>query len=145
MAPQALTFIDQEVDVRGDTSSTSDEFASLDCESRGAASPLNGPQPYYSVSTRGGATYSFDLVAAFHSILYGFDERTSCSHEELQSACRSEGVTGFASGLINPGTGGPIFELPPDFTPEEDMELILVVDSDGGSGSYQLTVRETLP
>lgn len=147
--PQVLTFEDGEASARNDTSVATDEFASLDCESRGTAGSLSGPQHYYSVFVSAGATYSFVLNATFHSVLFGFDARTVCSQESLQRACRSGDGGGFASGLINPGTGGPnpgvVFDVPPDFAPDVDMNLILVVDSDGGGGAYELTVRETLP
>lgn len=149
LEPRTLRLIEGEVVVRADTTSGTDEFSGLDCGSRGTVGPLNGPQHYYLVSVRAGATYSFILNATFHSVLYGFDAGTECSRERLQSACRSDGPMGFTSGLINPGTGGPnpgvVFDMPPDFTPEEDMEVIVVVDSDGASGAYELTVRETLP
>jgi hypothetical protein len=147
--PQMLTFIDGEVSVRDDTSSATDEFLPLDCQSRGTAGTLNGPQRYYALSVTRGATYSFVLNATFHSVLYAFDARGGCSQEALQSACRSEGASSFASGLIHPGTGGPnpgvVFDVPPDFAPAEDMPLILVVDSDGGGGGYELTVQEMSP
>lgn len=147
--PQPLLFVEGAVAVRGDTTRATDELSTLDCGSRGAAGPLSGPQHYYAISMRAGATYSFVLTAAFHSVLYGVDERLGCTLESMQRGCRSEGESGFASGLINPGTGGPnpgvVFDVPPDFAPDVDMDLILVVDSDGGRGAYELTVRETLP
>lgn len=78
-------------------------------------------------------------------MIYGFDGSFACNEGTIRSACRSAGADGFASGLINPGTGKPgatVFPVPPPFQPQRDMDLTLVVDSDGAAGSFALTITE---
>lgn len=85
------------------------------------------------------------LTPSFHAVLYGFDRAAGCTEQGIRSACRSSGTSGFASGLVNPGTGNPgatVFAVPPPFRPERDMDLVLAVDSDYGSGTFVLVITE---
>lgn len=144
--PRTISLTGGAVTLKDDTGDATDEFSSLDCESRGTADSLRGPQRYYQLPVRKGRTYVFSLTPSFHAVVYGFDKSAGCSERTIQSACRSKGARGFASGLINPGTGNPgatVFSVPPPFVPQSDMDLVLVVDSDEGSGSFVLTISET--
>lgn len=144
-SPERLVLTNGVASVRGETVTARDEFPALDCESRGTADTLVGPQRYYAMSVRAGRTYRFALRPTFHAVLFGFDADVTCNEGALRDACRSRGEHGFASGLINPGTGSPgatVFAVPPPYAATRDGDLVVVVDSDGASGSYELTVRE---
>lgn len=144
-APERVALADGAAVIRGETTTASDEFPSLDCESRGTADTLVGPQRYYALSVHAGRTYRFALTPTFHAVLFGFEADVACTPEAIQLACRSGGRRGFASGLVNPGTGRPgatVFAVPPPYMATRDVELVIVVDSDYASGSYELAIRE---
>lgn len=144
-APARLTLSDGRVVVSGSTSDASDEFGVLDCNSRGTAGPLKGPQQYFTLRVRQGHTYTFALTPTFHAVVVGFEATVACTEAAIQVACREGGARGFASGLINPGTGKPgatVFATVPPYHAERDTDLVLVIDSDGASGSFELTIVE---
>lgn len=128
-----------------DTSAVADEFSGLDCNSRGTAGTLSGPQKYFVLHVQGGKTYRFALTPSFHAVLVGFEAAVGCTEAAIQDACRGNDARGFASGLINPGTGTPgatAFSVAPPYHADRDKDLVLVIDSDGGSGSFELSIVE---
>lgn len=144
-APARLALADGRVVVSDRTSDASDEFVALDCNSRGTAGPLKGPQKYFMLPVRHGHTYTFALTPTFHAVVVGFEATVACTETAIQLACREGGARGFASGLINPGTGKPgatVFATVPPYHAERDTDLVLVIDSDGASGSFELTITE---
>ncbi len=142
---RTLSLSPSPVEIHDETASVTDEFPDLDCGSRGTAAALHGPQRYYRLSLLKGRTYTFSLNPGFHSVVYGFEASVGCSEKAITTACKSGGSSGFASALINPGTGSPgatVFGVPPPFVAGHDMEFILVVDSDGASGGFNLKISE---
>ena len=124
-APARLTFTGGRIVVSERTSDASDEFVALDCDSRGTAGPLNGPQKYFMLPVRQGHTYTFALTPTFHAVVVGFEATVACTESAIQLACREGGARGFASGLINPGTGKPgatVFATVPPYHAERDTD-----------------------
>jgi hypothetical protein len=126
----SLTLTSGKVSVQGSTASLFNDLgAHVSC---GSASPLLGPQAYYTVSLQK-TTYRLALKPGFSARLA---LGSSCS--SLPGDCASGGLSG-ALLAVNKGTTGSLL-----FTPPAAGSHVVAVDSTSteARGSYQLWIQE---
>lgn len=138
---QQVTLSAGKATVSGDTSTLSDEYATLKCQATGASSStaMDGPQAYYKMSMSKDQWYRFELKPQFSAYLYVFTS-TTCGELEMGTDCTSGGATGEATTYVSSGRVGVAH-----FKAPADGVLRFAVDSTGPtlSGAFEVTVEET--
>ncbi len=135
-AAEALHFEDGVAAFTADTSSGSDEFPHLECDSKHVAlGGLSAPQFYYRLPLENGERIRVDFQPSFYGFVYLFSANTPCSESAINDACSSKGAAGDISPIVNPGTSVTFF-----FDPNFTGPGVLAVDSDTSGGKFVLSV-----
>jgi hypothetical protein len=135
--PLRLAFVNGEATVSDDTSRATDELPTLTCGGA-AAEPLRGGQIYYRFTARPGREYAFRVKSpAFGPVVfYVFPAGAPCTVDAIQTACRSDGVTGTRPTKTLSTT------LPP-FAPRDPGDYVVGLDTSLTQGSpFTLTIFE---
>jgi hypothetical protein len=138
--PLRLEFVNGEVTVSDDTSRATDEFPTLTCDGADWGA-LAGGQIYYRFTARPGREYAFRLNSPSSStfsplVFYVFPASPPCTVDAIQTACRSDGVTGTRPTKTLSTTLTP-------FAPRDPGDYIVGVDRSLTGGSpYTLTIFE---
>ena len=137
--PLRLEFVNGEATVSDDTSRATDEFPTLTCADGDGA--LQGGQIYYRFTARPGREYAFRVSSPAASsfspvVFYVFPAGAPCTVDAIQTACRSDGVTGTRPTKTLSTTLTP-------FAPRDPGDYIVGVDRNITRGSpYTLTIFE---
>ena len=138
--PLRLEFVNGEATVSDDTSRATDEFPTLTCSGADGGG-LQGGQIYYRFTARPGREYAFRVsspAASSYAPLdfYVFPAGAPCTVDAIQTACRSDGVTGTRPTKTLSTTLTP-------FAPRDPGDYIVGVDRIITLGSpYTLTIFE---
>ena len=138
--PLRLEFVNGEATVSDDTSRATDEFPTLTCGGADGGG-LQGGQIYYRFTARPGREYAFRVNSPAASsfspvVFYVFPAGAPCTVDAIQTACRSDGVTGTRPTKTLSTTLTP-------FAPRDPGDYIVGVDRSLTRGSpYTLTIFE---
>lgn len=140
---QQITLSGGQATVQGDTSTLSDEYATLKCQATGASSSIamDGPQAYYKLDATKDQWYRFELKPQFGAYLYIFTS-TTCGEVEIATDCTSGGASGEMMTYVGSGnTGVAHFKAPADGV------LRFAVDSAAPTtnGAFELAIAEVTP
>ena len=136
---QALTFVDGEASVTGNTAGAQNEFgANINCGYKNYNFPA--AQLYYKFTAKKGYKYAVTVKPTFYAAVYAF-RSNACSAAGINSDCASAGNFGFNHHWVS--TNGQTFWL----TPGAAGDYTVAVDSRYAqyAGTFSIKVVEVQP